>query len=588
MGTIASIVISTLISHGKLTAHEISSRSKLPIKTVKSALVSLIQLNCIYYWLDERKTVHYSFNERGLLVFVHSGDIINCINKLYDAESAEIIQNIIQMGHVRVLDYLAQYQDDKSEKTKLYFEQQTRFYKLFADGWLQKLQPFHYSPINDLWSKLYQETLKQIPRNATTSEVKRVNEAKEKTKVKLSDLLESGQESKDLYEMDGGLKTLRNSLVISFNLSRFEKHLRSRALVNFSKSKIGSLTSKVYEAALSTIEQKTADLSQNFLQISGLISDPEEARLLIHSVENKLVDQKQTTFQVRDLARHLDNEVDLRNSILTHNFLKPQKRVNLGGESAQKKIKLEDGGSFVVKEENNENEDENDNNNFFNAMISGDSFDNSDDKHSHSLILSHLKLLTSSTPVNFLIEVSPGVFTVPLTSLMQELKQHNFDNIIKTTLGVDAFKILRCLRMLKLADEKTIAEKILLKEKTVRNEVCKLINLNAVEIQEIPKSADRAALKTFYLFRHKCYISYLFLSNSLIYNMGEILNNIESFKSDHKILLEKCEREDVKGNEDQLLLDSELKTLRKLQSREINNMGKFNRLKSLNDIFGVF
>lgn len=567
LGSIAGVIISGLISHGKLTAGEISSKCKLPIKTVKSTLVSLIQLNCVFYWLNGGAT-HYSFNERGLLVFLHSGDIIDYIQRLYDSESAEIIQNVIQVGHVRVQDY-----------TKGKVELDEKFVKLYDDGWLMRLQPFHYSPMDDLWQKLYQETLKETPRLATVSEIKRTNEAKERTKVKLSNILDSGVSKNDVYEFVGGFKTLKPSLVVTFNLLRFEKHLRSRSFVNFSKSRIGTLSSKVYEAALATVEKNSPELSPILLSISGLINDPEEARLLVNLIENKLVDQRLITFQAKDIVKHLDSRVDLQNSILTHNFLKPAaKRVVVEQAGMNKRIKTEDGESIEISETITTNDD---------TAHAVDAFQDFGSTDAITLINHHLKLLAASSTTLFLIETSPGTFTVPFKALSDELKQFNFDNIIKTTLGFDAFKILRCLRSLKLADEKTLANTILLKEKTVRNEIFKLININAVEIQEVPRSADRAASKTFFLFRHKPYVSYNFVKNAIIYNMGEVLSNIENFKYDHKILLEKCEREDVKGNEDQLLLDSELKTLRDLQSREVNNIGKFNRLKSLYDIFGL-
>ncbi|CAK7894955.1 DNA-directed RNA polymerase III subunit RPC3 [[Candida] anglica] len=575
LGEVASIIVSSLISHGRLTCHELSTRCKLPIKTVKSALVSLIQLNCIYYWKDSSSgkngVVHYSLNERGLLVFVHSGDIINYIDTKYGAESAEIIQNVIQMGHVRVQDYLS----GTKEGEDLY-EQQNRLFKLFVDGWLCRIQPFNFNPIQDLWSKLYEECLKQIPRSATTSEIKRVNEAKEKTKIRLAELFESGLESKDLYEMDGGIKKLRPTIVVAFNLTRFEKRLRSRSLVNLAKSRIGTLSAAVYEAALTEIEHKSPDLRHYFLTIPGLINDPEEERLLMHSIENKLVDQRRTTFNARDLTKYL-GEIDLKGSILSHNFFK-SKRVAPGSASAgAKRIKTED-GSYVNVEQDEVDE----------LIVDDSHFSNFDIQDQQSLIADHLKLLASSSSINFLIETSPGTFTIPYTQLIKDLKQTTFDTLIKSSLGLDAFKILRTLRGLKLADEKSIANSILLKEKTVRNEICKLIEINAVELQEVPRSADRAASKTFFLFRHKSYISYQYLSNSLLFNMSQVLTNIENFKLDHKILLEKCEREDVKGNEEQLLLDSELKTLRDLQLREVKNIGKFNRLKSLHDIFGVF
>ena len=91
LGEIASCIISILISNGRLTAREISNRTKIPIKNIKSALVSLIQLNCIYYWQEEKdRKFYYSLKETGLLLFVYSGDIINHIKNLHLKKSFKI------------------------------------------------------------------------------------------------------------------------------------------------------------------------------------------------------------------------------------------------------------------------------------------------------------------------------------------------------------------------------------------------------------------------------------------------------------------------------------------------------------------
>lgn len=579
LGEVASVIVSTLISYGRLTSRDLSVRSKAPIKLVKSALVSLIQLNCISYWKEESsKQVFYSFNEAGLLIFLHSGDIINNIKLTYGEESAEIIQNILQVGHLKIEDYLHNIQD-----AEIKFNKERLILNLFNDGWLKRIQATHFYPLDDLWDKLYQETLKNTPRSSTISEIKRVNEAKETTRLKFTNVLESGNSAKELYQTQAGIKKLSPSLVVGFSLPRFEKHLRTRALVNLSKSRVGLLTCKVYEAALKLIEQNSPDLRHDFLKISGLINDPEEERIFVNSIENKLVDNKKIVFKVHDLVRMIPNELDLRNSILTHNFLKPsinhKKRVNTSiPQQPSKKVKLED-EEMDLDEATEQNSISIDDDLSFDMHKT----DNSD-PHSVSLINHHLKLLSSSS-IPFLIEITPGTYTVPYTSLAKQLKKYNYDTLIKTTMGLNAFRILRCLKSLKLADEKTLSNSILLKDKTVRNELFKLKNLNMIEIQEVPRSADRAASKTFYLFRHKEFSAFNFLSNSLTYCMAEILQNIQMFKHENKILLEKCEREDVKGNEEELLLDSELKTLKNLQTREIINVGKFNRIKTLYEVF---
>ena len=70
LGEIASCIISILISNGRLTAREISNRTKIPIKNIKSALVSLIQLNCIYYWQEEKRPEILLFIKRNWIIII--------------------------------------------------------------------------------------------------------------------------------------------------------------------------------------------------------------------------------------------------------------------------------------------------------------------------------------------------------------------------------------------------------------------------------------------------------------------------------------------------------------------------------------
>lgn len=197
----------------------------------------------------------------------------------------------------------------------------------------------------------------------------------------------------------------------------------------------------------------------------------------------------------------------------------------------------------------------------------------------------HLKLLLNGTNTAFVNEISPGNYTIPFSHLTNILKQNNFEALVKATLGDYAFRILRCVKSMKLCDEKAICNGALLKEKTVRSELYHLIKANIIEIQEVPRSADRAASKTFYLFRHKSNSNFNYLKNCLIYDMAEILNRIQDFKLEHKILLEKYKL--VEGQEDQYLLDRELKLLNDLQLREIKNLVKFQRIKSLYSLYSL-
>ncbi|SGZ58457.1 CIC11C00000002773 [Sungouiella intermedia] len=577
LGETSAIIVSALISYGRLSAKELHLRSKVPLKQLKTTLVCLIQLNCIYYWADNDKNVYYSFNENGVLTLLHAGDIVSRIKHISGDEAAELTQNIIENGNLNVREYMATLENDQSQHDKMAI-----LVKLYNDGWLRKLRPIDFLPVEDVWNKLYQETLKNTPRTATTSEVKRVAEAKEKTKVKFSDAYLAGTDTKDIFVVDNGIHKLRPDITITFNLDRYEKYLRTRALVELANSRLGLITSTIYGRCAGLIETKSPPLKHSFLEVSGLINDPEELRAYISSVENALVDNKAIVFNIRDLARSLPNNLDLRNSILTQNFLKPAKRPHDDMDQPAKKIKLEDGEAVAP-----------DSNGVVNGSSNGglnedDDYKESDrtEAHSVTLLAEHMRLLSSGN-VPFLVEVAPGSYTIPFLQLSKCIKQFHYGMLIKTTMGSNSLRVLNCIKSMKLADEKAISNAVLLKDRTVKSEIYKLVNMNVLEIQEVPRSADRAASKTFYLFRHKELPLYKYLSFALAYTMADILTNISQFKLEHKILLDKCEREDVKGNEEELLLESELKTLRGLQQREIANLGRFNRIKWLQVVFGL-
>ena len=148
LGEIASCII--LISNGRLTAREISNRTKIPSKyQIGFSIINSIEL---YILLARRKRskFYYSLKETGLLLFVYSGDIINHIKRQYGEDEAEIIQNILIHGHVKIEDYLTQFNHDKSMK----IDQENKFLKLFNDNWLIKLQDYHFHSLDDIWNKI--------------------------------------------------------------------------------------------------------------------------------------------------------------------------------------------------------------------------------------------------------------------------------------------------------------------------------------------------------------------------------------------------------------------------------------------------
>lgn len=567
LGKTPSILVASLILFGRLTAKELSKQNDLPLKLVKTSLVSLIQLNCIQYWKDEdKKDFHYSLNEEGILLLLLAGEIVAVIKSLHGEEDAEIVQNIIENGSIQVSVLL-----DSLGSESLKHKKMEKLMTLHESGWVKEMRKIDFNPVEDVWDNLYKSTLKLMARSASTSEIKRVADAKEKTRSKFDQLFPELDSSSELLYIEGGIRRFKDNVRLTFNFARYEKHLRSRAFVDLAESRLGLITSKIYGVCCGLVERKSPPLNHWYRKISALRGDPEKERIFFNSIENKLVESKHTVFSVQELASSIPKDLDVLNSILTQNFAIPRKRVNEVIETPDlKRIKLED-DSFVVSTANGRP---------LGSM----------DRQSRSplleLLTEHLRILCSSR-YPFLVEVSPGTYTVPFQNLSRYIASYHYDTLIKTTMGNNALRVLNCVKALKLVDEKAISNTVLLKDKTVKSELYKLVNANVLETQEVPRSVDRAASKTFFLFRHKPYASHRYVHETLAYSMAITLDKISNFKQDHKILLEKCDREDVRGHEEELLLESELRTLKELQTREFENLARMMRLRWLHFIFGA-
>ena len=87
--------------------------------------------------------------------------------------------------------------------------------------------------------KFFEECLKDTPRSSVTSEIKRVAEAQKLKRNKIKYIIRIRYYWRgDIFIEVNGMKKLKPDLVVTFNLSRFQKHLRTNAFVNMVRSKL--------------------------------------------------------------------------------------------------------------------------------------------------------------------------------------------------------------------------------------------------------------------------------------------------------------------------------------------------------------
>ncbi|QHS76897.1 DNA-directed RNA polymerase III subunit C82 [Saccharomyces paradoxus] len=595
LGERAASVIGTLVALGRLSVRELVEKiDGMDVASVKTTLVSLTQLRCVKYLqetaISGKKTTYYYYNEEGIHILLYSGLIIDEIitqMRVGDEEEhkqlvAQIVQNVISLGSLTVEDYLSSVTSDSMKYTI-----SSLFVQLCEMGYLIQISKLHYTPIEDLWQFLYDKHYKNIPRNSPLSDLKKRSQAKMNAKTDFAKIMNKPNELSQILTVDPktSLRIVKPTVSLTINLDRFMKGRRSKQLINLAKTRVGSVTAQVYKIALRLTEQKTPRIRDPLTQ-TGLLQDLEEAKSF--QDEYELVEEKTPglTFNAIDLARHLPAELDLRGSLLTR---KPSDNKKRSGSNAaaplpNKKLKTEDG--FVIPalpaaiskslQESGDTQQEDEEEDELDA--------DTEDPHSASLINSHLKILASSN-FPFLNETKPGVYYVPYSKLMPVLKSSVYEYIIASTLGPSAMRLSRCIRDNKLVSEKIINSTALMKEKDIRSTLASLIRYNSVEIQEVPRTADRSASRAVFLFRCKETHSYNFMRQNLEWNMANLLFKKERLKQENFTLLKKANRDDVKGKENELLLPSELNQLKMVNERELNVFARLSRLLSLWEVF---
>jgi len=561
LGKRAALVSSILISYGRLTVKDIVKKSKVSPSTIKKTLVSLIQLNCVSVWVDKSRTetTYYYFKEDGALALLYSGEIIGYVDKVYDDDAiSQIISNFLSLGNLSISDYLNSF---GSEDKEAGYQLEKKFATLVSDKILIPISLTHFSPLKDLWLQTYKKAYSQIPKTSTLSELKRKAEAKSVAKLEFLKLLDYQPENLTIRDKATSETKINPNISLSFNIHRFLKYKRSTQLTHFCSHRIGKVTSVIYEKALLATEKNTPEV-KNPLHLIGLsneeFEDPKE-----YEPKNSC------TFNARDVLKLLPKDFNLKETIL-HG---PPKRKSSDPEDrpSSKRIKLENG--FSIPELDNDFDD-------------GDE-DEDAGTAKFAVIEQHLKILTSST-IPFLKKAQNGLYYVPFPEILPILKRSVFDSVIASTLGSPCARILRCVRDNRLVSEKLINSVALLREKDARSLTALLIKYNSLQIQEIPKSADRAASKSVFLYRFNEKHSFDFLKSNVCWNMGQLFDKIDYLKQENIALVTKINRDDVKGKEVDYLLPSELTQLKNMRERELDSVIKINRLLSIWEVFKFF
>lgn len=186
-------------------------------------------------------------------------------------------------------------------------------------------------------------------------------------------------------------------------------------------------------------------------------------------------------------------------------------------------------------------------------------------------------MLLKEGSLRFLSSIG-STWTIDKDALDRWTRQEEILRVMDSRLDPPAPRVLRILIDKGMLEEKTLQEVGLLGAKELRQSLSKLKQMGYLDLQEIPRDPHRLPNKTVFLWNHDAgRVANLVLENVFT----SILRLIQMLKLERKNLagtLEKIERDDVKGKEQEMLAPGEFTVLTRFRRLEGWIWGEIHRL----------
>ncbi|KAF8468344.1 RNA polymerase III subunit RPC82-domain-containing protein [Kalaharituber pfeilii] len=610
-GEVSSRVASVLLEYGRLNLQTLVRYSKLPEKIVKQTLVVLIQLHLVVHSTHKeghRDEVYYECTWLQVYELLHAGKMIAMVEERFGTDGAYIISNMLQMGHVRVSDFLAGsgLSDNpkqaatngtsngvtdatKSAPTSL-ASLRAAMGDLLRSRYLIQVHEHHMHPqtdvINDVRAKITRQ-VKESHGAMSDLKLKKVVDAQLKSKLRelaVGDISENAGMKKRMAQVEVATSNKRPSKraklsnnfedvsgkeavwqidensVVRVNHEKFLILFRNKELVTMAERRLGKTTSLVFGQLLKALEDKI-HRCQDTAGMEEEESDPKK-KLKISTLE---------------LSRTFDKDIELGDTIapLPKNTVNGKKRPNDFNDDDMGLNRANGTGNGDDEAEDDEDEERDEW-----AEDQEVNPETAAKKRRMAIIKDHLDLLAQDSYPFVKSEGNRGLgeWSVDFGALIKTMKQVEIEKIIEQRFGGVATRLLRILQEKGKLDEKQLATIALRKSTSIRSTLSALQEAGHLELQEVPKTADRAASRTIFLWYYDPDRARLNVLHDIYKAMSRTLQRIAHERSEVQPLLEKAERTDILGKEELYLSKAELRTIARFRVIEEKLLAQVGRL----------
>jgi len=399
---------------------------------------------------------------------------------------------------------------------------------LISEKFIIPVREWQFWPNEELVQSVYSKKTREIASNPESM-------GKSENAQKIQVTSESQAELERMHRMVF-VNTPQNEsdLLYTVNWEKFLIQSRRHEFVQFVARQIGATTAKVYEIVLRLSEHH------------------------VHSVTERRIPSSDLAVTTQQIVGQLDKELV---SEMAAVFEAGASKNGSGEEPSGKKLKSNSGEGVNVH-----------------------------NIKPAELVNKHLDLLMESRTAPFVQKMGNrqgGEWFVPFDRVNEELKQNIFDEIVSQSLGEPASRLIGLIRQRGKLDEKMLGNFALLPTSEIRHQMSALSCYGFADIQELAKPNERggsggaagaAQKRSMFLWYHRPDWAYTRLLDLVYGQITATLKQSQDLRREHRILLTKLSRDDVKSDINQFLTAKELEELNEFKETERGIFKQMNML----------
>ncbi|CAK40457.1 hypothetical protein CBS63078_8708 [Aspergillus niger] len=602
-GELFARIFSTLQRYDRLSLPRLKFYSRLSDRQLRHGLSAMIQHHLVYHYTSyDDGVTYYEPNLQAAYYLVRSGKILEFIEERLGKYAATLMETIMFLGHAQVgyLETLPELQpappkangvkqeaeggeseeqmngDDvhTSDQPALLhptlkalashgyiFRVRDAQFQSYADNALDAERAIKSRPdVKQLKGKKLDETVLEgtvtllkerldgdltrglmhngLPRGAKRRHgTGSADATNKKARMDYVDADEDEDEEENEWsddEMGGDTTPMELAIVVRVNYEKLDVALRNRRFLDLAEMNSSPVTAQVYEGLLRRIEYQTKQCRDS----AEIPREGEEG------------EQYSVPIALSAVTEEVDPQLDLAGSI---GPMEISQAINKRG-----KRPLED-------------------------SVNGTDREGSEAPSRTYEVDQHLSLL-SQPPYNLTSKrVLSGLitWTVEFRHLARKLRHLELERMIEARYGDVALRVIRVLHAKGKLDEKRLQEISLLPFKDLRQVLASMQSGGFVDLQEVPRDAQRQPSRTIYLWYYDPDRIRSSILEDTYKAMSRCMQRLRFERNRLKEFLEKTERSDVKGNEERYLSQAELTLLEQWKAKEALLLGEVARLDEM-------